>query len=298
MIVSSYKSSTVLITTLCFLAWAAAAQESARPLPDLDSFLRAVRRNLHSDRLLLSQYTFTERVSLRTLGKDGTTRKTEERIYEVYPSVEEELTYRKLISRDGKPVSAKELEEQEREQDKKLEKYRRRLEHHGPEGEASIDAKDDRARREEEKVLDEILDIYDVAMLGRTMEGQHSAIILSFQPRRTYRPRTDGGKILAKVRGKAWVSEEDFQLIRVEAQLVDSISFGLGLLARLDRGATAVFERRMVNNEIWLPASARFSGTGRVLLFKGLNLEVQSDYSDYRRFSVKTLIEFETDKKK
>jgi hypothetical protein len=298
MVVSWYRILANLITVLCFLVCAGRAQESAGPLPDRDSFLQAVRRNLQSDRLLLSQYTFTEKVSVRTLGKNGQVRKTDERIYEVYPSVEEDLTYRKLISRDGKPLSARELEDQEREQDRKLEKYRRSLERRGPEGKSGIDAKADQARREEEKVLDEILDIYDVTMLGRSPEGQHSAIILSFQPRRSYKPRTEGGRILAKVGGKAWVSEEDFQLIRVEAQLVDSISFGLGLLARLDRGATAVFERRKVNNEIWLPAGARFAGTGRLLLFKGLNLDIQSDYSDYRRFSVKTLVKFETDKKK
>lgn len=294
MIISTHRFSGIAVVILCFLADVAAAQESPKPLPDLDSFLQAVRKNLHSDRLLLSQYTFTEKVSVRTLSNNGTTKKTEERIYEVYPSVEEELTYRKLVSRDGKPLSAEELEKQEREQDKKLDRYRRRM------GQAESEGQDNlkEARREEERVLDEILDIYDVAILGRSLEVQHSAIILSFQPRRDYRPRTKGGRILAKVGGKAWVSEEDLQLIRVEAQLVDSISFGLGLLARLDRGATAVFERRKVNDEIWLPASARFSGTGRLFLFKGLNLDLQSDYSDYRRFSVRTLVEFETDKRK
>jgi len=294
MIISTHRFSGIAVVILCFLADVAAAQESPKPLPDLDSFLQALRKNLHSDRLLLSQYTFTEKVSVRTLSNNGTTKKTEERIYEVYPSVEEELTYRKLVSRDGKPLSAEELEKQEREQDKKLDRYRRRM------GQAESEGQDNlkEARREEERVLDEILDIYDVAILGRSLEVQHSAIILSFQPRRDYRPRTKGGRILAKVGGKAWVSEEDLQLIRVEAQLVDSISFGLGLLARLDRGATAVFERRKVNNEIWLPASARFSGTGRLFLFKGLNLDLQSDYSDYRRFSVRTLFEFETDKRK
>ncbi len=298
MIVSSCKIPAIPDLVLCCLICASTAQEPGKPLPALNAFLQAVRKNLHSDRVLLSQYTFTEKVSIRTLGKNGQIRKTDERIYEVYPSVEEDLTYRKLVSKGGKLLSAKELEDQERQQDKKLEKYRRRLERRGPEGESGIDAKADQARQEEAKVLDEILDIYDITMLGRSLEGQHSAIVLSFQPRRSYKPRTEGGRILAKVGGKAWVSEEDFQLIRVEAQLVDPISFGLGLLARLDRGATAVFERRKVNDEIWLPASARFAGTGRLLLFRGLNLDVTSDYSDYRRFSVKTLIEFETDKKK
>ena len=58
----------------------------------------------------------------------------------------------------------------------------------------------------------------------------------------------------------------------------------------LNKGAKGIVLRRRVNNEIWLPAEERFSGTGRLLLLKGLRVELVSGFSDYRKFTVDTLI--------
>jgi hypothetical protein len=54
------------------------------------------------------------------------------------------------------------------------------------------------------------------------------------------------------------------------------------------------FQRRLVNNEIWLPEQAHFSGTGRLLLFKGLRIDTYSEYSDYKKFTVETSVTFST----
>jgi hypothetical protein len=43
------------------LLFALAAQEEAKPLPELHSFLADFRRSLHTDDLLLSDYTYTEK---------------------------------------------------------------------------------------------------------------------------------------------------------------------------------------------------------------------------------------------
>ena len=94
-------------------------QESDRPLPELNSFLQEVRKHLRSDRLLLSQYTYTQTNTERHLDGNGNVKKTEVEVYEVYPSLEEGQTYRKLISKDGKPLSPRELEKQDQEHEKK-----------------------------------------------------------------------------------------------------------------------------------------------------------------------------------
>jgi hypothetical protein len=46
--------------------------------------------------------------------------------------------------------------------------------------------------------------------------------------------------------------------------------------------------RRKVNDEIWLPAEARFIGQARVLLVKTIRLDTLSEYSDYKKFTVAT----------
>jgi hypothetical protein len=49
-----------------------------------------------------------------------------------------------------------------------------------------------------------------------------------------------------------------------------------------------MFQRRLVNNEIWLPATAHFTGNARLMVFKGLRVDDTVEYSDYKKFSVET----------
>jgi hypothetical protein len=91
-----------------------------------------------------------------------------------------------------------------------------------------------------------------------------------------------------KFSGRAWIDEADRQLVRVEAKLTDDLSFGFGILAKLKKGARAELQRRKVNDEIWLPAEARFVGHARVFLVKALHIDALSEYSDYRKFTVAT----------
>ena len=88
--------------------------------------------------------------------------------------------------------------------------------------------------------------------------------------------------------GKAWVSESEYELVRLEAEAIETASFGLGLLARVHKGSKAAFERRKVNGEQWLPARATYTGSARVMLVKVMRLGGTLEFSDYRKFSVKT----------
>src|SRR2546425_8736423 len=84
-----------LLTTALSLEAGELQQASEKPLPELNSFLQGVRKKLHSDRLLLSQYTYNEKVTVERLDKNGKVKETEVRVYEVYPSLEKRRTYRR-----------------------------------------------------------------------------------------------------------------------------------------------------------------------------------------------------------
>ncbi len=273
-----------------------ALQEPSRPLPELRPFVEEVRKTLHSDELLLSQYTFLEKRTEHRLDAKGNVKKTISGVYEVYPSFEPMHTYRKLVSRDGTPLSAKKLEEQDRKHEAKLEKETRKLAAQGTSAEERRAAKEAEARRKEEEAVEELFRVYEIAIVSReTLDGRES-ILMTFHPRANVKPSTQAGKILKKFSGRAWIDENDHQLVRIEAELVDSLSFGLGVLARLHRGAKAQFQRRKINDEIWLPAEAHFTGSVRVLLFKGLRIDTRSEYSDYKKFTVDTSATITTEK--
>jgi hypothetical protein len=262
-----------------------ADEPSAAALPDLQVLMGEVRERLHSDDFLLDQYTFTEKQTERQLDAEGNVKKITTSLYEVYPSPEPGRTYRKLVERDGKPLTAEELAKEDQKQEAKEARKAARL--YGEDASRRASAESER-RLKETRTIDELFRLYEFRIVGReTLDGR-GAIVLTFQPRPGVETETRSGKILKKFAGRAWIDEEDRQLVRVEAELMDDLSFGFGLLAKLKKGSRAQIQRRKVNGEIWLPAQARFVGHGRLFLVKSLHVDALSEYSDYRKFTVGT----------
>jgi hypothetical protein len=127
-------------------------------------------------------------------------------------------------------------------------------------------------------------------MLRREIIDGHSTIVLSFKARPGSKPKTRDGKMWQHIAGKVWVSEEDYQLVRMDAEIIDSISIGFGLLAKVHKGARLFAERRKLNNEVWLPSKVEASVSGRLLLLKGINLHQINEYSDHRKYQVETIL--------
>src|SRR4051812_17632236 len=100
--------------------------QDAKPLPELNSFLAEFRKTFHSDGLILSRYTYTAK-EMRTEMRGDKVEKNETQVFEVFPGVEAWQTTRRLVSRNGVPLSSKELEQQDREQEKRLESGQHKL---------------------------------------------------------------------------------------------------------------------------------------------------------------------------
>ncbi len=266
--------------------------ESPPPLPDAEAFLQQVKTHLRSDRLLMSRYTYTEKTIEKRLDKNGKVEKTEEEIYEVYPSVEENRSYRRLIAREGKALRAEELEKQDSRQDRALRKWMHEREKESPQERGKRLRREQEEREKEIRLIEELFRLYDMRIVGReTMEG-HSVIGFDFRPRPDARPTTSEARMLMKIGGRAWFSESEFELVRLDVELLDDISVGLGMLAQLKKGAQAGFRRCKINDEIWLPVEARFTGKARILLLKGIRIDTCSQYSDFRKFEVQTSTTF------
>ena len=81
-------------------------------------------------------------------------------------------------------------------------------------------------------------------------------------------------------------------MARVEVEAIDNLSFGLGLLARVHKGTVASYQRRKVNDEVWLPERVTWTASARVLQVKSLRLRRVSEFSNYRKFTVDTATTF------
>lgn len=274
----------LILAVLVSLSAVVDAQPPAQPLPDEATFFAETRKRLASNDLIQSRYSFREReteLRLNPFGRSMGTGPTN--VYEVYPHPEEDLTYRRLIERDGQPLSADELAEQDRDYRDKLADWQRRLAREGTSARAARLKRTAEAKAKDEAMAREALEMFDFQITGRdTWKGQ-PAIIVTFTPKPHTSPRSREGRIARAFAGRAWIHEFDYEVMNVEAQAIDDVAFGWGMIAKLYRGSKARFTRQRFDGA-WLPVESRFEGTGKALMVRRIVIKFARDYYDYRPF--------------
>jgi hypothetical protein len=86
------------------------------------------------------------------------------------------------------------------------------------------------------------------------------------------------------VRGRLWIEKKEYNWVKAEAEVVDTISFGL-FLARVHPGTKLSFEQMHVNDEVWLVRKFSIYASARLALFKNAAIEQEDTFSNYRKFS-------------
>jgi hypothetical protein len=276
----------VLVLLVLTLPVCAGAQE--RPLPDMDAFVREVRARLEDPQDNQSGYAYLQVQREQKLDGDGRPTSESVKVYEVYPGLPGERRWRRLIEEDGVPVPPAELEKQDRRRQEHVREYMQELAAQTPADRAKARREYEKRQREDREVVDEIFRVYDIRMLRRERLEGHDTIVFSLTPRDGAKPRSREGKIMQKTSATAWISESDFEVVRVDVRAIDTITIGWGLLARVHEGSRATLQRRKVNGEEWLPARVSYNASARIALFKMYREGGSSEFSNYRKFSVDT----------
>jgi hypothetical protein len=283
------------------------------------------------DDRLLAQYTYKETVTEMPLDSKGQAKKTKSDVFERIPSRLLGYVYRRQIVKNGLPLTQKDLDKQDKEYEKFLvkeeasarkwtaENTKRQAAAQRKQDEALSKALDKKGLTAEERKIHEqrareereqaaararaiprkmedswVLRASDFQLVRREVIAGVPTILMTFQPN----PKYKGGgeleeKFLQNVSGRVWVSEDDYQLVKIEAEVMAPIKIGMGLLAKIQPGSKGIFEWRKINNEVWLPYREDFTGKVRILLVKGQHARELHEYSDYRKYSVSTEVKFE-----
>ena len=237
-----------IVTAL--LVAAVSAQE--KPLPDRQKFFEATRGNLEASQKQQASYAYRERrrqLHTNPFGRLGTGTGTEE--FEVTPLADGGVS-RTLVARDGKPV--------------KGETTRSRP----------------RTRTSRRSPVADTAAALDLALDRREHQNGRDLIVVTFAPKEGAEPETREGKLARLFRGRIFVDEAAAEVVRVEATAIEDISYGLGVVARLNKGATVTLVRERVDGDTWLPTSIRFAGDGRAMLFRKLHVDHLIEWLDYK----------------
>ncbi len=259
-----------------------------RPLPDRDAFLREVRTRLDTNDDRLSGYSYVE--TTRRVKLDGGGRPAGEsiRIAESYPGLPGEPRWERVLEEDGRRTPDADLRKLDLERQRKAEAYARRLPRQSDADRARDEREAAKRRAERAAQVDDVFRAFDITLLGRDMLDGHDTVVVSLTPRPDARTRTRLGGFLKFFRGRAWISESDHELARLEVETTRTVSVGLGLLGRVHEGTRAAFDRRRSADGAWLPTRSEYTFSGRFLLLRRIRQGGTILFSNYRRFTVDT----------
>ena len=253
-------------------------QISGAPLPDIPALLRQLQSNEDRTEAILENYSFTQKIVSRELDKNGVLREKESQTYQL--SFYKGNRIRRLIEKNGKPLSDKE----QADEDRNVQKYVSEIEKRIAKQESKNDAEDENDRRVS---IAETLRASLLKNPRRERFRGRDVVVFDFEPNPDYDMKNAKSmlKFFGKVGGVMWIDETDKQVVRIEASLFDNFKIGGGLLANLKKGATFSMEQERVNDEIWLPSLVDVNMSVKVFLVKGINFNQSVKSYNYRKFA-------------
>jgi hypothetical protein len=252
------------------LAGTAMAQTAVPPIEPREIVRRAFDR---PDNLFEGQrdFTYMKRSVLKQFDSEGRVTKQEVETSEVLFLYGR--PYARLVAKDDKPLSA----EDSREARQKMEKEMRRRKSASPEESKKAD---DRGRQTGREVADAFH--FRLARVENTSAG--AAWVIDATPRSDYQAKTRQAKIFRHMTARLWISQDGFRFVRGEARVTETISLGW-FLFRLQPGARFEIDQVLVDR-VLLPRQIHVKGEARIAGFKVLRVEMETTFSEYKRFQV------------
>ncbi len=247
-----------------------------------------MRARLRTDQELQAQYTYVERQQRIRISKLGKVQLGDTRLLEVYPGIEPGQTYRRLTAVNDVPLDPLVLRQRDEARRKYLADRAEILAHESVAARAARERKHAEARQRQQEVVDDVFRVFEVRLAGEETIDGHRMVVLDLTPRAGVSTRSKPGKYFAKFRGRAWVTADDYQVVKADLEASSDILMGLGLVGRVKKGSRFIFERRQVGGEVWLPARVVIEAVGRSLLVNKFSVRAITEFSDYRKFTVTT----------
>jgi hypothetical protein len=183
------------------------------------------------------------------------------------------------IANDGKPLSPEEREAE-------ISRLKRFVDN--PE---ELEKKQRKEKEDEEhtarivKALpDAFIYEYGESTVGAQGMGRpgNPLVRLNFRPKPDYQPPTRVEQVLAGMQGYLLIDTKANRIAKIDGTLIKEVGFGWGILGHLDRGGHFLVEQGDAGYGQWEVTRMGLSFTGKVLLFKGLNIQSDEKFTDFK----------------
>ncbi|HEY1271833.1 MAG TPA: hypothetical protein VGF08_07600 [Terriglobales bacterium] len=118
------------------------------------------------------------------------------------------------------------------------------------------------------------------AQIGRAGD---TLLRLRFSPNPDYDPPSRVEQVLTGMKGNVLIDPVKCRIARIDGALYREVSFGWGIFGHLDKGGHFLVEQAEVADSHWDVTHMNLSFTGKILLFKSLNIKSNEVYSKFQR---------------
>src|SRR5215467_3211428 len=108
-------------------------------------------------------------------------------------------------------------------------------------------------------------------------------IRLKFIPNPAYSPPSRVEQVLAGMQGYVIIDSTARRLARIDGTLFRDVSFGWGIVGRLDKGGHFRVQQADVGDGSWEITAISLKMTGKILMFKGLSIVSDETFSNFQR---------------
>ena len=116
------------------------------------------------------------------------------------------------------------------------------------------------------------------AAVGRAGED---LLRLKFRPNPNYTPPTRVEQVLTGMAGHLLIDTKENRVAEIDGALRKDVGFGWGILGHLDRGGRFLVQQADVGDHHWEVTHMELSFTGKILLFKKLNIRSTDFFFDF-----------------
>ena len=236
-----------------------------------------IRHAVAADELnwrIARNYTFLQRVELRRLDAQGKVKLSEVRTYDV--TLQQGTPYRQRVQRDDHPLPTT---EEKKEQESLANSIAERRQETAMERAKRLSAYE-RCPDWQREAWNELPDAFEFRLARDGELDGHGSFIIEAIPRKGYQPRSSTAKLFRSLKGRFWVDQQGRQIVKVEVEVIDTISVGL-FLVRLSKGSHATLELTSAWDGVWLPDRLQVFASARLGLLQVLHIEQTVHYSRY-----------------
>ncbi len=186
--------------------------------------------------------------------------------------------YRRLVAINGKPIPG----EARKTEQQKLQQAIAKRKSESPRARSQRIAKYENDRSRDHLLMDQLTKAFDFKIAGEPVLDGYNVYQLQATPRPGYQPPNLESEVLPGMRGTLWIDQKTFQWVKVEAEVVHTVSIA-GFLARVEPGTRFELEKMPVDDGIWLPK--HFAVKSRSKILDVISHKTQDDevFSNYHK---------------